>query len=148
MPQEENGSPLIVVGVDGSEPAMRALHWALGEAKARNGRMKVVSAWHVPTLVYSSGYMPVIVPTSEESTRRAAEETAAAAVGEIELADVDVGEPAVVHGNAAQALVEASKEADLLVVGSRGHGGFAGLLLGSVSAQCAHHSHCPVVIVR
>jgi nucleotide-binding universal stress UspA family protein len=147
MAPQELQSPLIVVGVDGSDPAARALHWAAGEARVRNGRIKIVSAWYVPTVVYSSGYVPMVAPTSDESSQHAAQEIAEGAVRELETMGLEA-ESTVVHGNAAESLIDASADADLLVVGSRGHGGFAGLLLGSVSAQCAHHAHCPVVIVR
>ena len=139
--------PLIIVGVDGSDESARALDWAADEAKLRDARIRVVSAWHVPTLVYSSGYAPMVAPSADESTAHAVQEIAEGAAGDVESMGLEA-EPVVIHGNAAEALIDASAEADLLVVGSRGHGGFAGLLLGSVSAQCAHHSHCPVVIVR
>jgi nucleotide-binding universal stress UspA family protein len=148
MAPRESDSPLIVVGVDGSEPADRALHWAAGEAKARNARLKIVSAWYVPALVYASGYgPPMVAPSAEESSLHAAQEMAQGAATELESMGL-AAEAVTVHGSAAEALIEASAEADLLVVGSRGHGGFAGLLLGSVSSQCAHHANCPVVIVR
>jgi nucleotide-binding universal stress UspA family protein len=139
--------PLIVVGVDGSHESDRALEWAVDEAELRESRIQVLCAWHVPTVVYSSGYTPMISPSADEATEHAARATAEGAADELRQRGFDA-EGIVAHGNAAEALVEASAEADLLVVGSRGHGGFTGLLLGSVSAQCAQHAHCPVVIVR
>jgi nucleotide-binding universal stress UspA family protein len=144
---EPTEQALIVVGVDGSDESARALEWAADEAELRDAAVQVVSAWHVPALVYSSGYAPMVTPSSEESS-----DHAALAIAEGAAADLrDKGVPAtalVEHGNAAASLIDASAEADLLVVGSRGHGGFTGLLLGSVSAQCAQHAQCPVVIVR
>ena len=101
----------IVVGVDGSPSSMKALHWAIGQAKLTG-----------------------------------AEVEAHAQVGGI-APDVVV-EPLVVQGHAADVLVRAAEGADLLVVGSRGHGGFAEMLLGSVSQHCVHHAPCPVLILR
>jgi nucleotide-binding universal stress UspA family protein len=136
----------IVVGVDGSEHAERALEWAIDEAKSGNARLRLVSAWHVPTAAYGApGFAPAI--DLDRAFREVAEESvedAATLVREAEIqADVTVSE-----GQAADVLVKAAEDADLLVVGSRGHGGFSGLLLGSVSSQCAHHAPCPLVIVR
>jgi nucleotide-binding universal stress UspA family protein len=138
---------LIVVGVDGSDESARALEWAADEARARDARVQVISAWHVPALVYSSGYAPMVAPSTEESSEHAARAIAEGVANELESGGLEA-EAVVVRGNAAEALIDASADADLLVVGSRGHGGFTGLLLGSVSTQCAHHAHCPVVIVR
>jgi nucleotide-binding universal stress UspA family protein len=138
----------IVVGVDGSEHSDRALAWAIEEAKLREARLQVVSVWHVPALVYGApGFTPPIGPDVGKAFRDVASETATAAAqtardGGVE-ADVEVDQ-----GQTVDKLLEAAEGADMLVVGSRGHGGFSGLMLGSVSAQCAHHAPCPIVIVR
>ena len=139
--------PLIVVGLDGSDESTRALDWAAEEADLRGGRVRVVTAWHVPVLVYSAGYTPMVAPSVEESSEHAANTIVEGAAAELTDRGLEV-DTVVEYGNAAQALIDASAEADLLVVGSRGHGGFAGLLLGSVSTQCAQHATCPVVVVR
>jgi nucleotide-binding universal stress UspA family protein len=139
--------PLVVVGVDGSEHAERALVFAAEEAGRRGAAVRVVTAWHVPTAVYGAGYAPMMSPSLEESEQEAAEHTAAAAAEKLRARGLEA-EVVVAHAQAADALVEASRDADLLVVGSRGHGGFAGLLLGSISQQCAQHAPCPTVIVR
>jgi nucleotide-binding universal stress UspA family protein len=139
---------MIVVGTDGSEHADRALAWAIEEAKLRDAQLKVVTAWHVPTMVYGApGFVPSVSPSIDETFQKAAEEAAATATEQVRRAGVDVG-VSVKQGQPADVLLEAAANADLLVVGSRGHGGFVGLLLGSVSAQCAHHAPCPLVIVR
>jgi nucleotide-binding universal stress UspA family protein len=139
--------PIIVVGIDGSDDSARALEWAADEAKLRGSRVRIVTAWHVPALVYSAGYTSMFAPSSEEEGEHAAQTIAEGAAGELRDRGLDA-DAAVGYGNAAENLIEASTEADMLVVGSRGHGGFTGLLLGSVSTQCAQHAHCPVVIVR
>jgi nucleotide-binding universal stress UspA family protein len=139
--------PLIVVGIDGSDESARALEWATDEAELRGSRLRVVTAWHVPVAVYSSGYTPMVAPSAQESSEHAAHTIAEGAAAELRERGFDA-DAVVEYGSAAQALVDASAEADMLVVGSRGHGGFTGLLLGSVSTQCAHHAQCPVVIVR
>jgi nucleotide-binding universal stress UspA family protein len=145
---EAGSTGSIVVGFDGSDESEKALAWATGEAKLRNAKLKLVSAWEITGLVYAYGYVPSISPSLEEEARERAQlllderaEQVRATTG------VDV-ETETRQGQAADALVEAANGADLLVVGSRGHGGFTGLLLGSVSTQCAHHARCPVVIVR
>ena len=137
----------IVVGVDGSESARAALRFAVEEARLRSARVRVVAAWHVPISVYEGAYVPTDPSLGEEleiSTRKTVE----VALGELgDTAGDIVVETVVREGQAAQALIEEAEGADMLVLGSRGLGGFRGLLLGSVSQQCAHHASCPLVIV-
>ena len=134
---------MIVVGVDGSETGRRALEWALDEAALRSASLNLVHGIDLGLSVaepYGGGYM---LDQLQQSGQAALAEAAALATAR--------GIPSETHletGSAAYALIDASKGAALLVVGSRGHGGFVGLLLGSVSAACVHHAHCPVVVVR
>jgi nucleotide-binding universal stress UspA family protein len=138
----------IIVGVDGSHDAHRALEWAMQEVAARHAPLAVITVHQVA----ASGWIvaPVFLPVDEptvEHARQAAEEAvakAAAQLGEPQLVPVTIR---TVTGFPAQELIEASRDADLLVVGSRGRGGFARLMLGSVSDQVMHHAHCPVVVV-
>ncbi len=138
----------IVVGVDGSDSSKAALRWAAAEARLRKAGLRVVHAWSYPLEAASLGAIAP-VPVDWDAIRTDAEQFAAAAVAEV-LGD-DPGVPierVTASGSASAALVEAAEGADLLVVGSRGLGGFAGLLLGSTGQQCVHHAPCPVVIVR
>lgn len=136
----------IVVGIDGSENSRRALEWALTEAKLRSVRLTLVSAWQVPKAILSS---PVAMAAyDDEVWRSEATDALNAALESVDLNDLPAGlDREVVEGPPAQVLLDTSSDADLIVVGSRGRGGFAGLLLGSVSQQVAHQSRCPVVIV-
>ena len=137
---------MIVVGIDGSDGAERALQFAVEEALLRDSDLRVVSAWHVPVQLFSAGVVSGQhdLDMFETSMRTAAErQVAAAAAGRDGLRH----ELVVREGHAAVVLVEESERAELLVVGSRGHGGFSSLLLGSVSQQCAAHALCPVAIV-
>lgn len=147
----------IVVGVDGSPGAAEALRWAVAEARLRKARLQIVHAWiygYVGMPSGGIGYMGsfgsnAALGIEPEDLQRAAED-----VLEKVIADIVGGvdgieiERKVVEGAAAQVLIGAAVEADLLVVGSRGHGGFVGLLLGSVSQQCVHYAPCPVVVVH
>jgi nucleotide-binding universal stress UspA family protein len=138
----------IIVGVDGSEHAARALDWAMAEAELRDVALRVVSAWHVPAAAYGApGFAPTSDRSVQETFKEVAEDNAKAAVERARAGGINAA-AAVLQGQPAEVLVEAAADADLLVIGSRGRGGFAGLLLGSVSAQCAHHAPCPLVIVR
>jgi nucleotide-binding universal stress UspA family protein len=134
----------IVVGVDGSECADKALTWAVGEARLRGDRVRAVHAWEYP--VSGAVYGLMTPQLGRDERRDAAKATLDEAVGPLRNG-VPI-EEVLVEGSAAKALLRASEDADLLVVGSRGLGGFRRLLLGSVSTQLAHHSRCPVVIVR
>jgi nucleotide-binding universal stress UspA family protein len=138
---------LVVVGTDGSDHAARALAFAADEAERRGASIRVVTAWHIPSSVYGGGYAPIVSPSVEESTRVTAEKVAEAAAKQLRAKGLQV-ETRVRRAQAADALLEEAADADLLVVGSRGHGGFTGLLLGSVSQQCVHHAPCPTVVVR
>jgi len=138
----------IVVGIDGSVTSRDALRWAFEEAKVRKAELHVVTAWTYPYLLTAPGVVAPAIPTTQ------LEEAAATIVQEALDAVVGAGDPdvvvttAVAEGPAATVLVDAAKDADLLVMGSRGRGGFRGMLLGSVSQSVAHHAPCPLVIIR
>jgi nucleotide-binding universal stress UspA family protein len=136
----------IVVGVDGSDGSVQALRFAIEEARIRGATLRAVNAWHVPPAVYGAGWAPATVDLDEY--RKLAEEAlvesvegAGAAASGVEVT------PILREGHPADILLDESKGADLLVVGTRGLGGFKGLLLGSVSHQVALHASCPVVVV-
>jgi nucleotide-binding universal stress UspA family protein len=139
---------LIVVGVDGSRHAQAALVSAAEEARRRGARLRVVTAWHVSALAYAGGFGSAAA-LDPRVFEEAARETLAQAVGALGPAAEGLEiETRLREGHPADVLVEEAIGADLLVVGSRGHGGFAELLLGSVSHQCAQHARCPLLIVR
>lgn len=134
----------IVVGVDGSAHARHALNHAIAEARLRDATIDAVYAF-APPVYWSAPEFGVLIPRPETEVVEDATRLL-----ERELADVpdDVEvEPVVVEGPAARALLETARGADLLVVGSRGRGGFMGLLLGSTSHQVVTHATCPVVVV-
>lgn len=133
----------IVVGVDGSEVSRAALRWAADEASRRQATLEVVHAWHAPFLL---GYVETgeLAPGDFESD---AEALLDHALGSTDLSGVGKVEKVLVPGGAAEVLLDVSKGATLLVVGSRGRGGFSGLLLGSVSQQVVHHATCPVLVI-
>ena len=136
----------IVVGVDNSAGARRALEWALDEAVLRDATVVAVHAWQLPYVV-STPLGVVSVPVDEDATAEAEAELAAVIDAVAATHPETTVERQVVLGSPAAALIEEGADAALIVVGSRGRGGFAGLLLGSVSHQLAHHAPCPVVIV-
>lgn len=132
----------IVVGVDGSPTAQRALRWALDLARPAHAEVEVVHAW--TPVVLGGPFAPVVVDT--ETWSDAAVRTLDQAVAAEDTSGVHVTRNLSCNG-AASAILDAADGADLVVVGSRGRGGFAGLLLGSVSHQVAHHAPCPIVVV-
>jgi nucleotide-binding universal stress UspA family protein len=140
---------VIVVGVDGSESSNAALTWAHAEARVRGSKLLLVHAWHPSAFEY--GAMGVAAYEPHEDVLREAEahtyleRTAAAVLGPEPGIDRELR---VLKASPAHALRDAAVGADLLVVGSRGHGGFAELLLGSVSHYLVHHAPCPVVVIR
>jgi nucleotide-binding universal stress UspA family protein len=138
----------IVVGVDGSDSSKAALAWALGQAELTQASVDAVIAWEHPIAFAGAPYVPIGAMTIPDFADTA-EQVLNAAIGET----ADPSGPVKVYaiareGNAARVLLDAAECADLLVVGSRGHGGFTEALLGSVSQHCVHHAQCPVVIVR
>lgn len=145
----------IVVGIDGSAGSREALRFALSEARRRRSSLVAVHAFRLP-LVEAPGPFSLAVPIEpvpglaevQQALERAAVELLDTALDEAagDAGGIEV-ERSVVEGDPAQALLEASQGAELLVVGARGHGGFAGLLLGSVADQLVRHAPCPVVVV-
>jgi nucleotide-binding universal stress UspA family protein len=139
---------MIVVGVDGSECSRAALRFALEEARIRQAKLRIIVAWHVPLVAYGAGWAPPPPGLAEDSNTAANDILEEALqIAKKENASVEI-ESVVREGQSAQILVEEAKTAELLVIGSRGRGGFRDLLLGSVSQQCAHHAHCPVTIIH
>jgi nucleotide-binding universal stress UspA family protein len=134
----------IVVGVDGSESSERALVFALDEGRLRDWEVEVVHAWFFPAMAYFP-YAPT-PRLCEADIEAAGAEVLDRALALANTAGARVTRR-LVMGGSAPTLLEAAASADLLVLGTRGHGGFAGLLLGSTSQHCAHHPPCPVVIV-
>ena len=143
-PQDASGrSGVIVVGVDGSESSRKALRWAARQAQLTGSEIAAVMSWEVPTAVYWVPYPEGL--DLEANARKLLAATVEETLGPDPAVPVT---QAVVQGHPAPSLVDASGRADLLVVGSRGHGEFTGMLLGSVSEHCVARAHCPVVVVR
>lgn len=142
MTEHENGA--VVVGVDGSEPARRALEWAVEYAELKGADVKAVHVWQIP---FSAGADGMVMSAAEYAAgaRRVLEK----AVDEVasERPGVRVAMLAV-EGNPGRTLVELSEQADLLVVGSRGRSAFVSAVLGSVGKYCVMHAHCPVLVDR
>ncbi|WP_307870182.1 universal stress protein [Saccharopolyspora endophytica] len=138
----------VVVGLDTSASSLRALIVAAEEAERRNAVLHVVRAWSMRTAPRPADCPPNAVPSTEAFQQEVERETAkivADKLGDPPKVTVEIH---VVHSPSPQALLSASKGADLLVVGHRGRGGFSGLMLGSVAEQCVRHAACPVLVVR
>ena len=139
----------IVVGVDGSSCAHAALEFAAGEAALRGARLRVVCAWDIPPAIYAGGFAPGFDQETLDAFRDNAE-----TIVRTELAEAKRLQPSIEveartsEGQAAEVLLAAAQDASLIVVGNRGHGGFASLLLGSVSQHVVHHAPCPVLVIR
>ena len=144
MSVSSEARPKIVVGVDGSDSSYEALSWAAAQAEITGSEIEIVTAWEIPNTYgwyppYPEEYDP------EADARRMLQAIAEKAAREHPGLKVDIR---VMEGHPAPALIEASRNAQLLVVGSRGHGAFVEMLLGSVSQHCVSHCACPVVVVR
>ena len=132
----------IVVAVDGSPPSLEALAWAARQSSLTGAVMETVTAWHYPA---GYGEYAYVEQTDWRATAQAIQDTA---VKEVLGDDTGSLVRSVVEGHPVPVLLAAATGADLLVMGSRGHGGFTGLLLGSVSEHVVGHASCPVVVVR
>jgi nucleotide-binding universal stress UspA family protein len=144
------GMKSIVVGVDGSDSSRNALVWAYEEAAHHGASLTVVTTWHPPALPMTPPYGSLPPEDYGDQPRRDALALLEQFTSELVPKDpvVDIRTSVEEGKNPAKVLIERSKEADLLVVGSRGHGGFVGMLLGSVSQHLVAHAECPVVVVR
>lgn len=135
--------PRIIVGVDGSDSSQAALRWAVRQAKLAGGRVEAVTAWHYPA-VYGWETAGIDGDFAGDARRILAGAVTAVVGPEPEVPVL----PLVTEGYPADVLLHAAKGADLLVLGSRGHGGVTSVLLGSVSLHCVLHAHCPVLVLR
>jgi nucleotide-binding universal stress UspA family protein len=136
----------IVVGVDGSGSSVGALRWAADEARRRGAGLHVVTCWTQPVVLSPTSLATIPATGLERDARELAEKEIANVLGE-STEDLDVSVE-VIEGPAALRLLEFGNVAEMIVVGSRGRGGFAGLLLGSASQHLAEHAPCPVVIIH
>ena len=142
------GSMKIVVGVDGSPSSRAALRWAVRQAVLTGGTVDAVMSWQVPMILRTSAWAPIYVDEASGFEEDARKTLDAVISNEVEPADRRQVTARVVFGHPAEVLLDAASDADLLVLGSRGHGNFADALLGSVGQYCVHHAHCPVLIMR
>jgi nucleotide-binding universal stress UspA family protein len=134
----------IVVGVDGSASSKQALAWALHYADTTGLPVTAVLAWEIPA---NYGTAAMVLPAAEFADE--AERELKHVVDEVAAAFPEVQvEPRIVEGHPAKILLKEAEHAQLLVVGSRGHGGFVGAILGSVSQYCVTHAECPVLVLR
>jgi nucleotide-binding universal stress UspA family protein len=141
----EQDRPRIVVGVDGSEPSRQALRWAQRLAAGAGATMEAVIGWQYPVM---TGWGAAAVPLDydlAQTMEKLLTDTVDATFGADRPAGLKL---TVAEGHPASVLIERSAGALMLVVGSRGHGGFMGLLLGSISANVAEHAGCPVLVVH
>jgi nucleotide-binding universal stress UspA family protein len=146
--QEHHTSPRIVAGVDGSSSSMSALRWAVRQAGLTGAAVDAVIAWSYPANAGGYGWAPTGMEGSFDFKENAEKTLADAISSTVDPGSAVKVRALVAEGLPAQVLLDASDGADLLVVGSRGHGGFTEALLGSVSQHCVHHAHCPVVVIR
>lgn len=135
----------IVVGVDGSDASKDALRWAVRQAEMTGASLQAVITWHLPIAAYGMAIPQLTGYDFAPAAKRTLEETIREVVGEHPAVKVAA---VVLEGPPPPTLLETAAGADLLVVGSRGHGEFAGMLLGSVAQHCVSHAPCPVVVVR
>jgi nucleotide-binding universal stress UspA family protein len=142
----------VVVGVDGSPCGAEALTWAMRQAVLQGATLDAVACWQPPAMVSgAAGFGSYIDPSAFDQTEvmtEVLEKALAAAVGDVPGAEDVAVRSRVVASHPARALLVAAEGADLLVVGSRGHGELSGMLLGSVGLHCVAHAPCPVVVVR
>ncbi|MET8630529.1 universal stress protein [Kitasatospora sp. NPDC004669] len=144
MTEQTDKQRRIVVGVDGSPSSIDALRWAVDQARVRGAVIEAVTAWRYP--VATDWTVPVVADENlADSARKVLDEAIAEATGAEHRGGILAR---VMEGGAVSCLLDAARGAELLVVGSRGHGGFTGALLGSVSQHCVQHAPCPVVVVR
>lgn len=140
--------PGIVVGVDGSHHSTRALEWALKEAALEDAPLTVLTVHTVPASPWTGN--PVLMggdPEDQEKMLQAAEELTRKVTNQLGESVPNSITVRAISGFPSQALIDASRDADLVVLGSRGAGGFAKLMVGSVTSQVVEHAHCPVVVV-
>lgn len=144
----EGKAECVVVGVDGSPASAKAMAWAARYAEALGASVRAVLAWHYPA---AAGPAPIgVAPASvsgevEQNKHAELDKAVAATFGDPPRVPVQTK---VVYGHPAQVLLDEARDADLLVVGSRGYGGFTGMMLGSVSTHCVTHATCPVTVVH
>jgi nucleotide-binding universal stress UspA family protein len=143
-PGESRSTGRIVVGVDGSPGSEHALRWAASLAALMGCGVDAVAAWEIPMTAYGWPNFPIGWEPGKDAAATLAA-TTKSAYGDHPPADL---RHIVREGNAITVLMNAGSDARMLVVGSRGHGGFVGMLLGSVSAACAEHARCPVLVVH
>jgi nucleotide-binding universal stress UspA family protein len=142
-----NDKKIIVVGVDGSAGSRKALTWAAAEAASHGSDLVVVNVWE-HTLLPPAGSVSVSEHYVPDPSQRTAEDLLQVIKEELGDEPPVLVQPRVKQGRPAKVLIEESVDADLLVVGPRGHGGFAGLVLGSVSQHVAAYAKCPVAVIR
>jgi nucleotide-binding universal stress UspA family protein len=142
-----NGNLPWIVGVDGSDCAREALGWALAHAPGRASSLHLLTAWQTPVYASPSMAAPMTVPIDDTALADSARATTQAEADHARTSTSVPVEPVIAHGSASKALIEAGAEASLIVVGSRGRGGFGRLLLGSTSTQCATHAEIPTAVI-
>lgn len=141
--EQQRHTPHVTVGFDGSPGSLAALRFAVDEARRRAVALRVVTVWEFPTTLMMGVILPPDFPQeSAAAARRAAQE----AIDDLGNTGIPI-EIAVTDGSASATLVGESRTSEVLVVGSRGHGAFADLVLGSVSLACTQYAVCPVVVI-
>lgn len=133
---------VVIVGVDGSEPSVMALRWGRFMAESSGSRLVAVTAYTSPAAMYGADWVTLPDWDPQQTAKEALDATLAETLGDVPVSTV------VREGSAANVILDEGTGAHMIVVGSRGHGGFKGLLLGSVSSAVAEHAKCPVLVVH
>ncbi|WP_243793597.1 universal stress protein [Saccharopolyspora gloriosae] len=133
----------VVAGIDGSEESKRALHWAAEYVTKVGGLVHAITVWHQPV---QFGYrLPTPDTELEQRARKLLDETTESVKAEFPKVDI---RPRLIRGHVIDELVGLSPQADMMVVGNKGHGAFTGMMVGSVALKLVHHARCPVLVVR